>query len=395
MIDLLIEQRNFDAIDSLNPSTDIRYGGGLKVFLHGQPKQELVGKILVNEAPQETSQSEAADTSWDPVYSRGRMVPPIINLDLVRAWVKFCCSNHEKCRRFGNGIPAAFRLIDLEHFQVIEATTNWRYVALSYVWGTDTKPLLTQERLSEFLQEGGLRHADIPQTILDAMQVSRDIGYRYLWVDSICIVQDDANDKIKQLPIMGKIYSEADLVIVAAMGVSAHTGLSGIGKNTRNQWQHIEKLDEYRFITTGKDIPKIVGGTYWNSRGWTFQEAYLARRVLLFAQTQVFWICQDITWREDTNLESPRFRSFESRGLESLWGSDSDDNTLIVFDNRCRTREYCRNVELFSLRTFKDESDTLWAYAGVLQAQSALFPQGYIWGVPYEILDVALLVRGW
>ncbi|KAF3025959.1 hypothetical protein E8E14_014981 [Neopestalotiopsis sp. 37M] len=284
---------------------------------------------------------------------------------------------------------APLRLIDLKLSRVIEADSSYKYTALSYVWGKDTEPLTTRERLPKILLEGGLQCIDVPRTILDAMQFTKDLGYRFMWVDSICIVQDDADDKKMQLPNMSKIYRDADLVIAAATGNSAHAGLSGVGSNMRKSWQQIESLGPWKFITTDPKISVVVDETNWNTRGWTFQEAYLARRILLFAENQVFWICQNMTWREDTDLESQP-QSPENSGLESLWGS-ADGLDVSLFRSRCRTMEYCRDVEIFSERTFKDERDSLWAFTGILEAQAKSFPQGYIWAMPFEILDAALL----
>ncbi|KAF7536419.1 hypothetical protein G7054_g4550 [Neopestalotiopsis clavispora] len=369
---LIIQQRNFDVSEEPDSDFKVSLCGGLVVSIKSGRQNPPGG--------------EYGRDVEDP---QGRIVPPIVNIDLVRSWMRSSNSNHQQCNQMSAQVSAPLRLIDLKHSRVIEADSSYRYTALSYVWGKTTKPLMTRETLPKILLKGGLQCINVPRTIMDAMQFTEDLGYRFMWVDSICIVQDDADDKKMQLPNMSKIYRDADLVIAAATGNSAHAGLSGVGSNVRKSWQQIESLGPWEFITTDPKISVVMDETDWNTRGWTFQEAYLARRILLFAENQVFWICKNMSWREDTHFESQP-KSPESSGLESLWGSanEYDESNFKV---RCRTREYCRNVEIFSERKFKDERDSLWAFTGILEAQAKSFPQGYIWAMPFEILDAALL----
>ncbi|KAF2625978.1 HET-domain-containing protein [Macroventuria anomochaeta] len=112
--------------------------------------------------------------------------------------------------------------------------TTTPFVALSYVWGR-VQMLKTTNLNYEGLQEAGaLFNATgefvVPQTICDAMRLCRRLGERYLWVDCLCVVQDAAPDEIdKMLRAMAFIYTSAECTIVAATGVDAERGLSGVG----------------------------------------------------------------------------------------------------------------------------------------------------------------------
>lgn len=95
-----------------------------------------------------------------------------------------------------------------------------QYVALNYVWGNPVHDFVvtSKEKVSSLSEVGSLVMAKLPQTVLDAMEVCRQLGERYLWVDSLCIIQDDENDILSSVEAMASIYSEAHFVIIAAHG---------------------------------------------------------------------------------------------------------------------------------------------------------------------------------
>lgn len=87
--------------------------------------------------------------------------------------------------------------------------------------------MLKRENLRRLLLPGSLQGAT-SQTILDAMIFTSDMGYRYLWVDALYMLQNDDADKISQLQIMSDIYRNAVFTIVAAAGENSSSGLAGI-----------------------------------------------------------------------------------------------------------------------------------------------------------------------
>lgn len=115
------------------------------------------------------------------------------------------------------------------------------------------------------------------------MELVADLGERYLWVDSVCVVQDDESDKLNQLPLMSVIYNYAVLVIVAAAGENAHHGLPGQGYS-RNVSQRRETVEGIELITGGPRFDCVLHSTVWNQRGWTFQEAVLATKLLIITE---------------------------------------------------------------------------------------------------------------
>lgn len=327
-------------------------------------------------------------TQWYPLL-RGRIVAPEININLIKRWVKSCDSEHKQCRGLSPGDSQhQIRLIDVEREIVVSASLAEDYVALSYVWGRNTAPLLTRGTLPQYTSLRGFKGLTIPTTISDTMEVVRAIGKQYLWVDSLCIVQDDDSDKQQQLPIMDHVYSHASLVIISAAGCDANSGIPGVGTTKRNMRQHTENINGMGFVTAQPAVSQALEWTPWMTRGWTFQEAMLAQRVLIFTDNVVYWNCRESTWREDMTCESlGNGVELELTKTTSIWGYLQGGYEKEV----CRTAFYCRQVSEFSRRSLADGRDALWAFLGILKFQAPRFRKGFIWGHPYERLDATLL----
>ncbi|KAK8115713.1 hypothetical protein PG984_012215 [Apiospora sp. TS-2023a] len=159
---------------------------------------------------------------------------------LSKEWVSGCLTAHDKCE---NSVISddknhkLFRFIDVQEEKVVEIRESnlqsFRYAALSYVWGGPQTFCLRTDNILELQMRGSLRNT--PNTIRDAMTVASGLGFTYIYVDAFCLVQDDANDKREQLAIMGKIYANATVCIVAASGESAHSGLPGLSSPRKPQ----------------------------------------------------------------------------------------------------------------------------------------------------------------
>lgn len=105
----------------------------------------------------------------------------------------------------------------------MEASIFDSFVALSYVWGTERNPFWIQTTLStidELKNEGALDSSRLSQTVEDALQACEKLGERYLWVDQLCIIQDDFDNKEHHIGRMGSVYALARLVIVDCTGKS-------------------------------------------------------------------------------------------------------------------------------------------------------------------------------
>ncbi|KAL9622251.1 MAG: hypothetical protein Q9160_003434 [Pyrenula sp. 1 TL-2023] len=133
--------------------------------------------------------------------------------------------------------PKPFRVIDVKNWQIAEfGFERPEYIALSFCWGkgTDRHCELREQNKAKLLKPQGLKGESLPQTFQDAMTVVDQIGAQYLWIDRLCIVQDDSKeggDKEHQIAQMDRIYGEALFTIVAADGKTANAGLVGVSQS--------------------------------------------------------------------------------------------------------------------------------------------------------------------
>ncbi|KAM0425362.1 hypothetical protein ACHAPT_009419 [Fusarium lateritium] len=176
----------------------------------------------------------------EPYIARRR--PLVADLRLFRKWKCFCDATHDgNCQPgripLGSRSLRFIRLIDVETYSIVEIEdiekASW--VAISYVWGKKRFRTLTEATLEDLKKEGALKTSWIPETIADAIQVTRGVGERYLWTDSLCIIQDSDTDKMRFVPRMDIIYGRATLTIVNAAGDNAFSGLPGVRTGTRFQ----------------------------------------------------------------------------------------------------------------------------------------------------------------
>jgi hypothetical protein len=222
---------------------------------------------------------------------------------LVRKWIKQCEADHASCCSAAAVLyPSQLVLIDVERLRLYElpSETQPKYLALSYIWGGVRQPLLMQANFEQWKAEGSLKEVETPQTIRDAMELTRLIGYRYLWVDALCILQDNESIVHHQISQMHNIYQQADLTIIAADGSDCTHGLSGIStENDRILRHRSYQLPGIAFQRLPLSTRYSLEASPWRTRGWTFQEELCSRRALTVLPELMLFTCPSAVWRED------------------------------------------------------------------------------------------------
>ncbi|KAK8220912.1 heterokaryon incompatibility protein-domain-containing protein [Phyllosticta capitalensis] len=187
-------------------------------------------------------------------------------------------------------VPRGFRLIDTEEKCILLAPSGpFEYACLSYVWGDVKAYQATSRNISRLEKPSSLSNSKVPATIQDAMAVCQILSIRYLWVDRLCILQDDDDlngDKQAQIQDMGRIYNCA-FVTLAAMEGDASFGLCGVSKALRKAPHRSNGVDNYYHFLRGTST-EMIRSSRWAQRGWTFQEAVLSRRLLVFTPLGLF-----------------------------------------------------------------------------------------------------------
>lgn len=215
---------------------------------------------------------------------------PFPGLAKIISPLSACCQNHppETCGK-PDGPRIEITLIDCSSRRLIKTQSSVPYAALSYVWGKDTTPV-------PLAPGPGMHLADkVLRVIEDAMVVARYLGLPYLWVDQYCVDQQDEEVKARQIDEMHQVYGHADVTIVAAAGEDATDGLapsSSSGFHRATGWK-ATWLSEYQSVDDQRSAIASINRSVWNTRGWTYQEAYVSRRVLVFHSDGVYFECAD------------------------------------------------------------------------------------------------------
>ena len=307
-----------------------------------------------------------------------------LSIDFCQGCLKHCADTHTQIACHSDHLPITqvsvpIYLIDVKSACLVRKTTDTKYASLSYVWGvsnsTSQQSMWTCSKSTlPMMQEPGFfdKNASmLPETILQAIDFTRKMDLRYLWIDRFCIIQDDEIQKHDQLQAMGSIYYHSFFVIVAADGDIDH----GIRRN------------ESRIRRAPRPCPSILANliikyeppthnTLWSTRGWTFQEQMFARRAFIFRSDTVIFQCQGSVWQEGTM--EPILR--DGSGVAKL--------TLHKWPNLLYFKDL---VEAFSTREMTYPCDSLNAFAGVLNVLEASFSGGFLFGLPEICFDTALL----
>jgi hypothetical protein len=191
---------------------------------------------------------------------------------------------------------------------LVSGYRKYRYFALSYVWGDMVTFQTLKSNLSELEEDGSILRMrnNFPQVINDAISVVSVLQERFLWVDALCIVQDDPVDKQAQIPQMDVIYSQAVATIVSLSGKDASAGLPGAKQRARRSQQHPVTISPWQLLAKLPELSVALRKSKWQTRAWTFQEGILSRRRLFFSDHQVYFQCQPGYYTEDSHGDHSR-----------------------------------------------------------------------------------------
>lgn len=308
-----------------------------------------------------------------------------VDFDMIKLWLRRCENNHSLCSRWNeDSYPPGLVLIDADQMCLVPTTHKpARYIALSYVWGYVAQPTLTKAVLETWMSDGQLRNVDVPQTIRDAIHLVQNIGYRYVWVDALCIVQDDAASRHAQISQMHEIYLHADMTIVAADGDNCSEGLPGVtlGKDRVYKHHRYELPGFLSLMRVPSSTKYGIEMSPWRTRGWTFQEELCSRRTLVLLPEVILFSCASAVWREDIQLEAKETCPRSEEGLASLTsmldGKTPGDGEDLVSLFRELVKKYMQ-------RTLSRTDDMENAFAGVAGMLEPLIGQAYH-GVPEKL----------
>jgi hypothetical protein len=282
-----------------------------------------------------------------------------------------------------------FRVIDIKGMKLTRLLSengyHEPYVALSYRWATEDH-ITTRFNLSWRERDGGLESASktMPQTIHDAIELVRRLKLkcgerevRYMWIDSLCIVQDDVNSRSWELNAenMDLIFGNAFLTICAA-DKRPEYGLRAMRSQRPPEERQI--TPDLKLVVS-RSPQYIIPASDWNKRGWTFQEHLLSRRCLVFAGNRIYFQC--------------RISNYDDTGID--WSTDWRKSALLTVDEvkRRPIQFYMKAVSLYTGRNLTNPEDILKAFSAVSGLVGWYMCAPVFSGLPSSHFDFALLWR--
>lgn len=249
------------------------------------------------------------------------------------------------------------------------------YATLSHCWGDpNRRPLSTTDQTLACRQQG-IKDEELSRTFQHAVQVCREVGIEYLWIDSLCIIQEQESqeDWAKEAPRMGLVYGNSRLNISAA---AAADSTQGCFKERLGQFSWpcpVVLSGQECYLSrypTKEEHHGNPGDLNWENsvaqRAWVLQEQALSRRSIMFSKTRLIWRCRTLSTNEKHPLGIPHAPSI-SADNQRLLHCIINGITSLTSKNPKVDIYTCwyRMLEDFTFRSLTYDEDRLPAIAGI------------------------------
>ena len=325
--------------------------------------------------------------------------PHFVDVPMAKAWLE-SCENHVACEHLRlqrDQDPDFYELyltfIDVKTRLLVRPRCRVQYVALSYVWGQGPHDYtefrdLPQSASSENdftlleRQPVALTESRLPRTLADAISFTESLGKRYVWIDALCIPQDDQEERLTQIDSMDLIYRNSACTLIALEGDSSAAGLPGASPDSpRNVLRNAECLNPgqtTRWCEELENFPAALSKSHWASRAWTFQEGLLSTRKLVFSSKQVYFVCPSATSSEATSsMAKPPV--MWNRILDSIEHSALNGPAIPKSPQEDQLGEL---VAEYTRRNLGHAEDCLSAFKGVLSTMERTQDAHFFSGLP-------------
>jgi hypothetical protein len=346
-----IEKRN----PPVTPPTRPRGLGSILTYFQGSiPAWESLG--LMEELPAKAGSEEC--------------------IACLRGWLKECLEKHERCSRTMEApLPKRVVYVGCDDTSIrLEEPQNMiaPYAALSHCWGE--KQPLTTTRAKLPLRMRNIEWDSMPATFQDATKLTRQLGLKYLWIDSLCIIQDDLSDWDVESSTMGSIYEGAQVVIAANKSSGPEIPFLGLRHTGDSLELQFKRPDGEQVSVKARPAASFSFQEPLETRSWAFQEQWLSRRLLRFTANEVIWKC-----RSTTRCEC------RSGHTASPYMSGDDDEWLPRPETQSSPSEWFHRwhaaVSLYTTKKLTRDSDKLPALSGIAATMSAATNSTYVAGL--------------
>ncbi|KAL7897971.1 heterokaryon incompatibility domain-containing protein [Trichoderma sp. TUCIM 5745] len=304
----------------------------------------------------------------------------------LRQAIERCDAHHGECKLGRDPSFLPTRLVDvrdenavrlIESFTILggdddSSSSTPKYAALSYCWGprthADQQLMTTDSNILEHLIDIPMK--DMPALLKDAIYATRELGIPFIWIDCLCIIQKNLQDWEKEASSMHKVYGSAYITLCPTLSKSCTNGFlfrdapsivlpyrSSKGKpagmyKVRYTRSWIWKM---YFVVPGHPFPQDLISGSWVRRGWTFQEAALSSRMVLFGASATHFHCRTSRVTEGEDRET--LVRLDDLDLFPLLPS------TLAGDKLCEAWKHI--VASYSQRSFTKRTDAIAALAGL------------------------------
>ncbi|KAL2070089.1 hypothetical protein VTL71DRAFT_14769 [Oculimacula yallundae] len=348
----------------------------------------------------------------------------------ITQWMT-ACKQHSSCLDIPSlPLPTRVLLIGQHEISLLEsAGRSGKYATLSHCWGTSQPLTTTRDNLIQHCS--GIRWSSLPQLFQDAVALTRELGIRYLWVDSLCIIQGDELDWTRESGQMASIYSNSYLNIAATAAAGSNESLFSKRWTSPLRYVHDTEVSQRRPMTSyavpmpcgnltvrarysarcAHEHVKIlhsppserIRSEVWRqgpllTRSWAFQERFLSPRTVHFHASEMLWECNDNFRCE---CDALRMEDAGMYGVDLVVGKrwmyemlnapeDPDENGYLRLDR------WLDGVKHYSRLAITQPADRLPALAGLATSFAKRIQSSYFAGLWYCDLPRSLcwLVMG-
>ncbi|KAF7947922.1 hypothetical protein EAE96_008993 [Botrytis aclada] len=321
--------------------------------------------------------------------------------NLSKKWIEECLKNHTSCNAnfsLPESAEMPTRIIDTTpvdgnvELRLVKGSDIGRekYIALSHCWGKYQQVMTTSENIDSMFRGISLRM--LSQTFRDAVRICRDLGIRYLWIDSVCIIQNNVMEWRREASRMSTVYGNALLVLAASISPGDELGMMRerpysychiIDFNWNNNPLSL-RIQPWIFhndqhLTAFYDGPLA-------SRAWAYQERLLGRRVLLFNSAELLWECKEV-WRCECGVGDNKGDSTHIYNLHH-WLEVNRKHTELIY--RCWRLQI---VAYYASKRLTQPGDRLPAISGIAEIFRLQLEDDYLAGLWRRDLPQGLLWR--
>ncbi|KAL8867425.1 MAG: hypothetical protein Q9174_005675 [Haloplaca sp. 1 TL-2023] len=276
-----------------------------------------------------------------------------------------------------------------------------QYLTLSHRWGGAS--VMRATKATYIAMRSKIEIQDLPRTFQDAMNITRRLGYRYLWIDSLCIIQDDPEDWEVEWKRMADIYSNSTLTIAALWGHDSHAGCFVERRPLATQdchignWRGSGLFVRPEVYTRGSEL-ELVKPKPLLERAWVLQERLLSPRILYYGPWELHWECQKMESNET------RFKDgvhWQLNNLKSRFGSLCKQSEDVGQERRLTpyAREDFKAIGQLWDRIRRSywessltyHSDSLAAISGIISALRSAIGMRFTYGMWMDAISIDLL----